>query len=98
VVTVDELTFELADNCTRLKVTKKEAVLFDQEVGGIVKPLLDKHQKESNLYDVPLADLVFDAASDTLKLRLVITTLYGQREKDSLKVTQETMQVYYGVK
>lgn len=96
VVTADELTFELADNCKRLKVTMKGAALFDQELAVIVKPLLDKHPKESNLYDVPLADLAFDVASDALKLKVVITTLYGQRTADKLEPTQTTMQVYYG--
>ena len=97
-VTAGELTFTLTDNCKRLTVMKKEAVLFEQELAVIVKPLLDKHPKESNLYYVPLADLAFDVASDALKLKVVITTLYGQRTADKLEPTQTTMQVYYGVK
>ncbi len=98
VTTADGLVFELADECTRLRVSKKETMLFDQMIGTIIQPLFDKRRTENHLYDVPLAEVTFDTGSDPLKLKVILTSLYGRREKESLKVTQTTMQVYYGLK
>lgn len=95
----DELTFELADSCARLKVSRKGQPLFDRELAVIIKPLLDKHPQESNLNDLPPDELLFDAEEGTLKLRLFPWTIYGQRSADNkLTITQTALQVYYGEK